>query len=209
MTLLKRNQSKVCDITIGETRIQYMAFVDFDTQVSEAIESATDDDLVPLYGTLWSSAKTLLETLAEYKLLGKRVIELGCGLGIPSIFCSLKGAKSVLATDYHPETKLFVEKNAEMNGCRNIDFQLLDWRQETTSTHNIDYIIGSDLLYEPDVIPSLCKTINSLMTAETQVIISDPGRVYSGQFETEIKGVGLQITKLVQKDGTIYSISKR
>src|ERR1700752_539176 len=58
--------------------------------------------LVPYWSVLWLSGVALARELDGVKLRGVRVVELGCGLAVPSIAAARAGAE-VLATDSDPE----------------------------------------------------------------------------------------------------------
>eukprot|EP00397_Hematodinium_sp_SG-2012_P063400 GEMP01087488.1.p2 GENE.GEMP01087488.1~~GEMP01087488.1.p2 ORF type:complete len:105 (+),score=14.75 GEMP01087488.1:333-647(+) len=50
---------------------------------------------------IWPSAQLLAEWIIDHpeKVRGKRVVELGCGAGLPSMAAAKVGAKEVIATD--------------------------------------------------------------------------------------------------------------
>ena len=54
--------------------------------------------LVPYWSVLWRSGVALAREVAGMPLAGRRVVELGCGLGAPSLAAAAGGAR-VLATD--------------------------------------------------------------------------------------------------------------
>src|SRR5947208_16220128 len=54
--------------------------------------------LVPYSEVLWRSGVALAHEVAEADLAGQRVVELGCGLGVPSL-AAARGGADVLATD--------------------------------------------------------------------------------------------------------------
>src|SRR5436309_10987443 len=60
--------------------------------------------LVPYWSVLWRSGVALGRELASApeRVAGRRVVELGCGLGVPSLVAARAGAW-VLATDEEPE----------------------------------------------------------------------------------------------------------
>src|SRR3954453_12854046 len=60
------------------------------------------DEFIPYWADLWPSAELLARTLAGRALHGARVLELGCGLGLPSLAASLAGGR-VMSTDWAPE----------------------------------------------------------------------------------------------------------
>ena len=71
--------------------------------------------LAPYWAVLWRSGLALARELEGEALRGLRVVELGCGLGVPSIAAARAGA-SVLATDACAEALALVERNARANG---------------------------------------------------------------------------------------------
>ena len=54
---------------------------------------------------LWHGSHEALKLLEEGRLAvrGRRLLELGCGLGLLGLSCALQGAETVLLTDYDPE----------------------------------------------------------------------------------------------------------
>ena len=71
-------------------------------------------------------------------------------------------------------------ENAKLNQT-SLDFQLVDWRKPTGLKEQ-DFIIASDILYEPDVYEDLVSFIAKISHSKTQIIIADPERVYSHRF---------------------------
>ena len=69
------------------------------------------DERLPYWAELWPSARVLADELAGRDLAGRRVVELGCGVGLPSIVAALAGARA-LATDWYEEALAFVDANA-------------------------------------------------------------------------------------------------
>src|SRR5436190_10893794 len=79
-------------------------------------ENAFDhEEFLPYWAELWPSGRALAEIVGERDVTGLRVVELGCGLGLPSLSAALGGA-NVLATDWSPDAVDLVRKNAAANG---------------------------------------------------------------------------------------------
>src|SRR5919206_521759 len=76
------------------------------------------EEVVPLRGRdlrlLWPSALALARMIAGRSLRGARTLELGCGLGLPSIAAALAGGR-VLATDWSADAVAFAAANAARN----------------------------------------------------------------------------------------------
>src|SRR3546814_5888315 len=80
---------------------------------------------------------------------GKRILELGCGLGLASLVLRRRGA-DVVASDYHPLAETFLAYNAALNELPAVPYRTLRWDTPNDSLGRFDLIIGSDILYERD-----------------------------------------------------------
>ena len=67
-----------------------------------------EDEFLPYWAELWPSGIALARYVAALDLAGSRVLELGCGLALPSFAAALAGA-DVLATDWAPEALELVD----------------------------------------------------------------------------------------------------
>ena len=81
-------------------------------------------------GHLWISSCHVSQWLCDQQEMmhGARVIELGCGLGLPSLVAARLGA-SVLATDALDALLVKLGTNATANGCPRIETQVLDFAE--------------------------------------------------------------------------------
>src|SRR5689334_11003688 len=77
-------------------------------------QEGADGRTAPYWAILWPSAVQLATRLAAMDLAGKRVLELGCGLAIPSIVAARRGA-AVTATDGVPDAVVFAAHNLALN----------------------------------------------------------------------------------------------
>ncbi|CUS14145.1 unnamed protein product [Tuber aestivum] len=85
------------------------------TTVSHTLTTPPFEDLTlrlvghnPLWGhMLWNAGRVVSTYLEAHTglVLGKRVLELGAGAGLPSLVCALRGAGEVVVTDY-PDPEL-------------------------------------------------------------------------------------------------------
>ena len=64
---------------------------------------------MPYWAELWPSGIALARHVVGLALAGRRVLELGCGLALPSFAAALAGA-DVLATDWAPRRSNSCEK---------------------------------------------------------------------------------------------------
>src|SRR4051812_32177901 len=74
-------------------------------------ERFADDEFMPYWAELWPSGVELARAVAACDVAGLRVLELGCGLGLPSLVAATLGAQ-VLATDWAEDALALLRENA-------------------------------------------------------------------------------------------------
>jgi predicted nicotinamide N-methyase len=131
------------------------------------------DEFIPYWADLWPSAILLARTIAGRALRGARVLELGCGLGLPSLAAALAGGR-VLATDWAPDALQAVQVNARRNDLT-VETLVSDWRApaELLARGPFDLVIAADVLYERRNVPPLTELLVAL---DCDVWLADPGR---------------------------------
>ncbi|MCM2277032.1 MAG: protein N-lysine methyltransferase family protein [Oligoflexia bacterium] len=154
------------------------------------------ETLCPYFGVVWPSARALTEQLAELgagAFEGKRVLELGCGLAIPSLLLSKLGAQ-VTATDFHPEVPRFLERNIALNGipAGELRYLHLDWQGGALPQERFDWVIGSDILYEKQQPAILARAIRDHLAPGGRAIVADPARPYLQAFVDEMQRRGFR-----------------
>src|ERR671910_684904 len=88
-------------------------------------EDFAQEEFLPYWAELWPSALALARVIARRPLTGRRVLELGCGLGLPAIAAALAGGR-VLATDWAPDAVAMIARNAEHNALE-LDTAMFRW----------------------------------------------------------------------------------
>ena len=68
-----------------------------------------------LFGQLWPAGRILAAAMVEFDIAGKRILEIGCGLGLSSLVLQRRRA-DITASDHHPLVELFLRGNAVRNG---------------------------------------------------------------------------------------------
>ncbi|WP_196140033.1 methyltransferase [Aliikangiella sp. G2MR2-5] len=129
----------------------------------------------PIFGVIWPSSMALAHFMDSYNIKAKRILEVGCGIALPSLLLNSKNA-DITATDYHPEVESFLKRNVKINEDQKIFFERTSWADKDDSLGLFDLIIGSDLLYEDEHITLLANFIDAHASATCEVIIVDPGR---------------------------------
>lgn len=142
-----------------------------------------------LFGVVWDSSQVLARVMFDYDIKGKRILEVGCGIGLSSLMLNGRNA-DITATDYHPEVEIFLAQNVMLNKGKDIPFVRTGWADRETTLGKFDVIIGSDLLYEIDHIDLLSDFINQHSQPQCEVIIVDPGRGQHARFSKKMVKLG-------------------
>ena len=152
---------------------------DRDALLSE--EAFEHEEFLPYWAELWPSALALARVVARRPLTGRRVIELGCGLGLPSIAAALAGGR-VLATDWSPASVAMTARNAERNDAQ-LDARVFRWDAPPEPLGPPwPLVLASDVLYEARNGEQLLALLPRLTAAGGEVWLADPGRMTTAGF---------------------------
>ena len=135
--------------------------------------------VAPYWAVLWRSGVALARELDGVALRGLRVVELGCGLAVPSIAAARAGA-TVLATDACAEALTLVARNAHANEVP-IETAAVDWAEpdELVRRAPFDLVLAADVLYER---ASVAPLLSLLPRLAPEAWLADPGRPAAGAF---------------------------
>jgi predicted nicotinamide N-methyase len=163
----------------------------------ELIDEAAfdEEEFLPYWAELWPSGLALARHVAAQALGGLRVVELGCGLGLPSLAAALGGA-DVLATDWAEDAIELLQRNAERNGVF-LRAVRLRWSEPEPMLRAApwDLVLGADLLYEARNAEQLAELLPEL---GGEVLLAEPGRPYAKELLERFKAepVGERIYRL-------------
>jgi len=155
----------------------------------EALQLGISSAAWPLFGMVWASGEALAELMATYNAAGKRILEVGSGLGLASLVLNHRNM-DITATDIHPEAETFLQENARINQDQPVPFLRSDWSNENTGLGLFDLIIGSDLLYERSHVIPLSGFIDRHAAAACKVVLVDPGRGHHAPFSKRMVSLG-------------------
>lgn len=179
------------EVSVRGERFRLCLIKDLDEAIDHyARLCPSDTDKIPYFTRLWESGQALSEYLLDRAglLSGWRVLELGCGLGLPSLCAARCGAR-VTATDFHPDSQPFFRRNAALNGV-DVEHHLMDWRAPDLSG-SFDLILGSDLIYERHCLNDLALCVERLLAPDGIFLYADPGRAALQDLAHALKGRGL------------------
>ncbi len=168
------------------------------------------EKLCPYFGVVWPSALGLSQYLLRQpksQFDRRKILELGCGLAIPSMALSKQGAE-VTATDTHEDVPRFLQRNLKINNLipftegTLFKYSQVDWEKDNPDLGQFDWVIGSDILYERRYAESLAYAISKRVAPHGKVVIADPGRPYLQAFADLMKSFGFSCEIVIE---TVWS----
>jgi predicted nicotinamide N-methyase len=168
-------------IVLGDRELAILRPRDAEVLLDEG-EFERKDEYLPYWVELWPSGLALARALHGRSLRGARVLELGCGLGLPSIAAALAGGR-VLATDWAAHAVAVAAENGRRNGL-DLEAEVISWYapDELIARGPWDLVLAADVLYEARNIPVLEELLPRLVSEHGEVWLADPGRATAEPF---------------------------
>jgi predicted nicotinamide N-methyase len=159
------------ELTFGATGVSLLRPREPEELLDE--EAFENDEFIPYWAELWPAGLALSRALPE-RLDGLRVVDLGCGLGVPALVAATRGA-DVTAVDWAADAIALLADNADRNGLV-LDLVQADWRSFTDA---FDLVLAADLLYEQRNADALLDVLPRLAP---EVLLAEPGRPHAAGF---------------------------
>lgn len=203
-------QVKYENYQLGQTQFEIRSLLDrqqFYDPVGVALAAGISSASWPLFGMVWPSARMLAGAMHTHDIKNKRILEVGCGLGLASLVLQRR-LGDITASDRHPLTQLFLNENARINLLPILKYQTGQWDRANPGLGQFDLIIASDVLYERDHPEMLASFLDRHAQENASIIVVDPDRGNRNAFARAMqrKGYALDLQKadLRQSSGEAY-----
>ncbi len=149
-------------------------------------EEFAGHETFPYWAEVWTSAVALARELRKGPpLFGRRVLDLGCGVGVAGVAAATMGA-AVCFADFFPEAVAFALFNARHNslapglegsGSRpEPSGTRLDWTRDRPESA-FDLVLGADILYEERHHAPVLDLLKACLVPGGRALLADPGRI--------------------------------
>ena len=154
----------------------------------------------PLWAYVWPAGLVLAELVARElgpQLAGRRVLELGCGLGAVGLAAAKAGARVTLV-DREPEALVEVQRIAAENALV-VETMQLEWSRVPDSLAGaFDVVLGADIVYDPSQLTPMLGAMQTLLAPGGTAYLADPDRADGAALAEAARVVGLTL-ELLQK----------
>ena len=145
-----------------------------------------------LFGQVWPAGRLLAQAMQRFDIGGKRILELGCGIGLASLVLQRRGA-DVVASDAHPLAEVFLAYNAALNELPALNYRQLRWDRPLPALGMFDAVIASDVLYERGHAELIAVVVGRHARPDAEVLVTDPGRGNSARFNRLLEAQGFSV----------------
>ena len=145
---------------------------------------------VPYWARPWPSGLALAASLVDEPVVADaRVLELGCGLGAPSVVAARSGA-AVLATDGAADAVAFAAHALALNETV-ADVAVVDWAahgEALTELGPFDVVLAADVLYTRANVEIALRLWPRLLADDGVLRLADPQRAGTRDFLAAARG---------------------
>jgi predicted nicotinamide N-methyase len=168
------------------------------------------DERIPYWLEIWPSAFVLASHIMERGIvkIGLKSLEIGCGIGLPSMVCKKLGGEPHL-TDYTDDAIEFCEKNWNLNFHEPMSITKMDWREPHENLKS-PLLLASDVAYEKRNFAYLLKAFKKLVTLDGLIVFSEPSRKVAIPFIESLPFNGFKVETFNYQgffEGTPYNIN--
>ncbi|WP_445150145.1 class I SAM-dependent methyltransferase [Baekduia sp. Peel2402] len=166
---------------------------------------------VPYWARPWPSGLALAGALADAPVpAGARVLELGCGLGAPSVVAARAGA-DVLATDGAADAVAFAAHALALNEVT-AEVAQVDWAQHgeaLVARGPFDVVLAADVLYLQANVEIALRLWPRLLAPDGVLRVADPHRAGTRDFLAAARSMFSIETERREDDGVALHVLRR
>lgn len=162
---------------------------------------------IPYWARPWPSGLALAASLVDEPVAADaRVLELGCGLGAPSIVAARAGA-AVLATDGAADAVAFTAHALALNEVV-ADVAIVDWSVHGEALVDLgpfDVVLAADVLYTRANVETALRLWPRLLADDGVLRLADPRRAGTRDFLAAARGT-FSVVSERQDDGVALHV---
>ena len=166
-------------------------------------------------GAVWEGAQLLSRLLiaqpASLWQQRKRVLELGAGVGLVGLVAAELGAREVTLTDqvvFVAQHNLANAGGLSAAARERVSVRRLKWGEDLASAQGpYDLLLGSDIMYDPNLYDALAETIIALTAADGEVLLvtregspTDAAATLEAAFYGRLRGAGFEVADITKTE---------
>jgi hypothetical protein len=161
---LRLGRQEDAGVFVVKVRELAMASSDSDTILGQD-NPADDTTGLGIWAASLVCAQWMYDQCTNGTFKERRVLELGSGCGLPGLtVAAAANAAKVYLTDFNTKTVDNLKYNVKLNDLTTVQVLNMNWQDESTwPAEKMDFIIGSDLIYQESMAILLVQTVKRLL----------------------------------------------
>jgi predicted nicotinamide N-methyase len=186
--------TRLLDLQFGDLRIELLTIKRLEDYVdAAALLRDPDAPEPPYWAHLWTGSRALARLVAvEINCAGRRVVEIGCGLGLAGIVAARRGAR-VTMLDRIWEGVCFAAANAALNACP-VHVIQGDLRSPGLRGE-FDYCLAADVTYDPSLQEAVAAFLARHLAPGGRAWCTESVRTVDHGLRRTCEGHGLLVTE--------------
>lgn len=157
-------------LTIGGKKIRLLKAADLE-EFLDGKDPFADVTEFPFWIRLWDAAMLLAYVLgSQPETQGKRLLELGAGLGAPGLAAAAAGY-DVTISDYEDIIMDFQKVSAAASGLSGVDFAHLDWL-DPPDIAPFDILAGAEILFRDEFFEPLLNVFKKYLKQDGMIYLA-------------------------------------
>ena len=184
--------ARTVEIDLDRTRVNLLMVDGLENFVdTTALLRDADAPEPPYWAHLWPGSRALARYVAtQLDWGGRRVADIGCGLGLAGLVAAMRGATVTMIDTSHAALQ-FVRASATLNGCRVTPIQA-DLRSKVVRGH-FDYCLAADVTYDAALQTAVADFLATHLTGAGRAWCAESVRTFDGGFADACAARGLTI----------------
>ncbi len=159
---------------------------------AEALLRDADAPEPPYWAHVWPGSRALAALMACRDCGGRRVADIGCGLGLAGIVAAMRGATVALLDTAHAGLQ-FAAANAALNHCRAAAVETDVRRPGLRGRFN--YCLAADVTYDPALQAGVAAFIAAYLAPGGSAWCAESVRTFDRGFRDACEQHGLHVTE--------------
>ena len=205
----KDYKTEIVPITISERTLRCLRLSDLDEIILDQLGTdGLNGAELPYWGKIWEASILLAAYLiAQPVVPGRRILEIGTGLGVSGLFAAACG-HDVTLSDHKEEIIRFIRANTLLNKLNNVPIINVDWTKPASS-QLYDWIVGSEVVYHRSTYDSLLQFFQQALKPNGTIFLAKskslPAKVFFSKLTQYFKFK--QLDKLMRSGDQEFAIS--
>ena len=187
MTRIAHFDAELTSIDVGGDAIALWRVADLERHVDrDALLAGDDPPEPPYWAHLWTGALVLADAVPAD---AGRVLEIGCGLGLPGLVAARRGAR-VTFVDRIAAPLAFVRASAAANRLP-VDVCVADFAGDALRGA-FDLLLAAEVLYDRATLGTLPEALRRRLRPGGRALLTDARRMDTAAFYTALDASGLR-----------------